>query len=273
MAKYVMKSVEEEITNTNPEEILVIGAGLPRTGTLSLKTALMKLYKGKCYNMKEVFEGDQEDLDIWMNGIKKKNTPADWRQYFKKKGYVAGVDYPYSLFWKEIADAYPNAKVVLSSREPRTWYKSVVESIWLFNELARKSWTFRIMLKMFDPRKGSEDWIELMMTHKGYGMKRGMGEAIEGGEETAEKYFLEWEDSVKATIPSDRLLVHKAVDGWEPLCLFLGVDVPTVPYPRVNDTAAIQQEVKNLKMMNYCLFYGLPGLLLLLGLLIFKIMA
>jgi len=262
MAKFVMtedKSVE--ITNTNPEEILVIGAGLPRTGTLSLKSALTKLYKGKCYHMKEVFDGDQEDLDIWLRGVEGKNSSEDWRNYFKKKGFVSGCDYPFAIFFKQIADAYPNAKVVLSTRDPTTWHHSVTESIWLFNKLARQSWTFRAMLKMFDLRKNSERWIETVETAKAYGMSKGLGDAIDGGPESAEQFFRDWEDNVRAQIPADRLLVHSAKEGWEPLCEFLGFPVPDEPYPRVNDTAAIKKDVANLKAMNFAMFYVTPTLL------------
>jgi len=251
---------EDEITNLHPEEILVIGAGLPRTGTLSLKTALVKLYKGKCYHMKEVFIGDQEDVSIWIDAAQGNNSAEDWRRFFKKKGYVSGCDYPFSLFWKQIADAYPNAKVVLSTRDPGTWYKSVTESIWKIHEL-QKQWTYRLMFNMFDSRKGSEKMFQLIGSKPGYGMNQAMGEAIEAGPEVTRQYFIDWQESVKNTIAPERLLVHSAKEGWGPLCKFLGVPVPDGPYPRVNDSAQIQQKVSMLKRIHFVMFYMTPVLL------------
>lgn len=268
MAQFVMsdnKTSQFDLSNKNPDEILVIGAGLPRTGTLSLKSAFTKLYKGKCYHMSEVFQGDQEDLDIWLNAFEGKNSAEDWKNYFKKKGFVTGCDYPFALMWKQLSEVYPNAKVVLSTRDPDTWHKSVTGSIWLFNTLARNSWTFQLMMKMFDMRKNSEKWIRAIEETKGPGMKIGLGAAIEGGPESAKQYFLDWEESVKSTIPAERLLIHRAKDGWKPLCEFLGTPVPDEPYPRVNDTESIKKDVRNLKMMNFTIFYAVPSVLGLLA--------
>merc|ERR1712200_172786 len=114
---------------------------------------------------------------------------------------------------------------------------------------------------MGDMSKNSERWIETVETAKAVGMKRGLGEAIEGGPQAAEQFFKDWEANVIAQIPADRLLVHHAKDGWEPLCKFLGMEVPDEPYPRANDKAAIQNDVKNLKMMNFAMFYVTPALL------------
>ena len=113
-----------------PVGVKVIGAGLPRTGTLSLKTALAQLYSGKCYHMMDVLEGDQEDVDVWVKAAKGEMKPEDWREHFDRKNYRAGVDFPFSLFYQDIMTAYPDAKVVMSTRDPKTWYSSVYHSIW-----------------------------------------------------------------------------------------------------------------------------------------------
>lgn len=259
------KKIEAEFTNTNPEELMVIGAGLPRTGTLSMKAALVKLFKGKCYHMTEVWQGDQEDLDIWMSGLRGQNSPEDWRQYFRRKGFVTGVDFPMSLCWKELSDVYPNAKIVLSTRDPETWYDSVYNSVWQFNVMLHSSWTFRLMCKMFDMRRGSENWMDTVESTLGTGMSIGVGPAISAGREVCTQFFKDWENSVKANIPPERLLVHRAKDGWEPLCKFLGVPVPDEPYPHINDTASIKRDMRNLKLMHMTMFYILPVSMAFLG--------
>src|ERR1041384_7757362 len=95
----------------------VIGAGLPRTGTLSLKIALEELGFVKCYHMCELFN-DLNQLDFWNRCARGK--PVNWEAFFT--GYQAAIDFPASLFYKELIQIYPKAKVVLTVRDPATWY-------------------------------------------------------------------------------------------------------------------------------------------------------
>jgi len=263
MAAYLIKGNDlsqiREVDGTKADEILVIGAGLPRTGTLSLKSALTILLKGKCYHMSEVLTGTQEDLDVWLDGFDGKNTPQQWRDFFKKKGCVAGVDYPFSLKWKELSEVYPNAKVVLSTRNPDTWYKSVKESIWTFQENMTTSWSFRKTVFLLDGRKRIEEWFPCVDKVKGDCMNKSMGQVLEAGPQASADYFIEWERVVRANIPPERLLVHSAKEGWEPLCKFLELPIPDEPYPRLNDTATIKKGVRTVKLMSIGFFYVLPA--------------
>ena len=95
----------------NFDEIAVIGAGLPRTGTLSLKAALTQLYGGKCYHMLNVFAGDQADVDLWLRAFREEVSAEEWREFFSSRNYACGVDFPFSFHYKQIMKAYPKAKV------------------------------------------------------------------------------------------------------------------------------------------------------------------
>jgi hypothetical protein len=238
---------------------MYVGAGLPRTGTLSMKSALTILLKGKCYHMAEAFSGNQDHMDIWMNGIKNKNTPDQWKQFFKTEGYIAGVDFPFALFWKELSGVYPDAKIVLTTRDSEKWYDSVKNSIWIFHDKMRNSWTFKKTLSLLDGRKGAGDWIHHMENTKGYGMNQNLYDAITGGPENAAKFFRDWDSVVKSSIPPERLLVHSAKEGWGPLCKFLDLPIPDQPYPNLNDAASIRKTVQMLSLLNYGLFYLLPA--------------
>ncbi|MCB2098759.1 MAG: hypothetical protein KDE05_14095, partial [Parvularculaceae bacterium] len=101
----------------------VIGAGLGRTGTASLKVALETLGLGKCHHMSEVF-GSPEQTDLW---VKAAHGAPDWPTIFK--GYGSAVDFPTAAFWRELADYYPDAKIILSLRDPEKWYESTQETI------------------------------------------------------------------------------------------------------------------------------------------------
>jgi len=252
--------VNDALLSSSPGEgIKVIGAGLPRTGTLSLKTALTQLYSGKCYHMMDVFAGDQEDVDVWVKAAKGEMKQEDWREFFSKKNYVTGVDFPFSLFYQDIMEAYPDAKVVLSTRDASTWYDSVYNSIWQINVQNKKHPTIPLLLAFLDGRNPTP-----FVMHKAIGDRvpsgcdMGFEAAIENGPKTAEKFFKDWEAEVRRVVPEEKLLVASAKEGWAPLCKFLDLPIPDNDYPRVNDTASIKKMLRNVWMLNALVFYILP---------------
>src|SRR5258708_3902275 len=103
----------------------IVGAGLGRTGTHSLKIALEQLLGAPCYHMVEVF-AHPEHVPIWTAAIKRE--PVDWPVLFD--GYVATVDWPGGAAWREISEAYPEAKVLLSTRRSADeWWTSASKTI------------------------------------------------------------------------------------------------------------------------------------------------
>lgn len=186
----------------------VIGAGLGRTGTASLKVALEKLGFGKCHHMSEVF-GAPEQIDLWARAA---NGAPDWPAIFA--GYGAAVDFPAAAFWRELADFYPDAKIILSLRDPEKWYQSTQETI--LSPIAAKS-----MPQMpFAP-------VIKSVVHRFF------DDEIHDHDRLIRK-FNQHNEEVIRTIAKDRLLVFDAKEGWAPLCAFLGREIPPEPFPRVN---------------------------------------
>jgi hypothetical protein len=188
----------------------VIGAGLGRTGTMSLKVALEQLGFGPCYHMVEVFAHMPESLRLWEAAA---CGQPDWAAIFD--GYAATVDYPGCTFWRELAAFFPDAKVILSTRSPDSWFDSVSKSI--FGPFSRRSIDVS-PAKAFFEGTVLVDFEPQRMDDRAY----------------MTDFFERWNASVIAEVPPDRLLVFEAKQGWEPLCTFLGVPVPDVPYPRLN---------------------------------------
>jgi hypothetical protein len=186
----------------------VIGAGMPRTGTSSLKMALDMLGFGPCYHMTEVIT-HPERADDWSAAADGK--PVDWDKVFQ--GYSSTVDAPGNGFYLALAAKYPQAKVILSVRDPESWFTSTQESILQppIMQMHTKLGTLDMCNKI-----GWGDRPELR--DKNYMLSR----------------FQKHNEEVKKTIPAARLLVFEAKQGWEPLCKFLGVAVPSQPYPKVN---------------------------------------
>lgn len=190
----------------------VIGAGLGRTGTMSLKLALEQLRIGRCFHMIEIFQQPQLAA-LWeriANG-----EPVAWEKIFE--GFAATVDWPSCNFYRELATAYPAAKVILTVRDPVSWYESTQRTIFsdLDDVLRDQSNAWARMTKIviqdfFSGRLHDRDHvIDVYNRHN---------------------------ETVKRTIPEERLLIYEIAQGWDPLCRFLGVPVPASPFPSSNST-------------------------------------
>lgn len=203
----------------------VIGAGVPRTGTLSLKIALEMLGFGPCYHMVNILT----DLPLTEAWVRAMDGEQDWGQIFGE--HRSTVDWPGAYFYRELAAAYPEAKVVLSVRDPETWEQSMHDTIWdcLYGHSPMAH--ISKAREFVDP-----DWrlyIELMARMwAAQGMFTG-GELRPGQLADA---LVRYHEQVERNIPADRLLVWNVTDGWEPLCEFLGVDVPDASFPHLNDS-------------------------------------
>lgn len=195
----------------------VIGAGLGRTGTMSLKVALTQLGLGPCYHMIDVWAQMPESLALWEAAAR---GEPDWQAIFA--GYAATVDYPGCTYWRELMAKYPDAKVVLSTRNPDSWFDSVSTTI--FGPFSRRTVA----------EVGAQTFFEASVLAK-IDQQRMNDRAYMTG------FFERWNAAVIEEVPSDRLLVFEAKQGWEPLCRFLNVPVPDSPYPRVNSREEMQQ--------------------------------
>ena len=102
----------------------IIGPGFGRTGTHSLKIALEHLGFGPCHHMFEVRD-HPEQLPAWEAVAR--GEPVDWDEVFR--GYRAQVDWPGARVWRELARHWPEAKVILTVRDPDEWFDSVQATI------------------------------------------------------------------------------------------------------------------------------------------------
>ncbi len=187
----------------------VIAAGLGRNGTLSMKFALEALGFGPCHHMTEVFANGRRQIPLWLEAAR--GNP-DWDEIFS--GYRSTTDYPSATYWRELAARYPEAKIVLTTRDPDRWFDSVSETIF-------SRW-------MQDAHVGSPEHALMQAT---------IFDAI-GGDVTDRPFLTDWyvrrNRAVLDEIPAERLLHFDLADGWAPLCAFLQVPEPAIPFPRVN---------------------------------------
>lgn len=213
-----------------------IGAGFPRTGTSSLKAALERLGFVPCGHMTTIlFDPSRAKpwLDAWEHT--RRGEAVDWPAVVPDDR--ATVDAPAYFFWRELVAAYPNAKVILSVRDPRRWYDSVRETIYYSSGPGADP----IRLAGMPPaiRAGVEAIAELG--------REAFWDGMFGGRfldrDHAIAVFDAHNAAVLATLPPERLLVWEASEGWAPLCGFLAVPVPDEPFPRVNDREQFQERL------------------------------
>ena len=211
--------------------IRVIGAGYGRNGTMSLKTALERLGFEKCYHM---FELDQEkDQDLaWL--ALSRGEAVDFDRLLE--GYQATVDWPSCNFWREQMAWYPDAKVILSERDPESWYASIMNTIYPASLQLRES---------DDPMMQRRAKMVFEVIWDGL---------FDGRMEDREHVigvYLKHNQRVKDEVPAEKLLVFDSKQGWGPLCAFLDVPVPDEPYPHTNTTgeftAAMQERLREQK--------------------------
>jgi hypothetical protein len=162
--------------------------------------------------------------------------PVDWRELLA--GYQACVDWPSCTFYRELMEAFPEAKVVLSVRDPARWYESVQSTIY---QLSR----------------GTPRWLRWFVP--------AMDAVVRVAQATAWRTFNErFEDKdyaiavfnahieeVKRVVPPERLLVFEVKQGWAPLCEFLDVPTPDEPFPHLNDREAMRARLRVMKVLRW----------------------
>ncbi len=167
-----------------------------------------------------------KDIKHWKAAYKEK--PVKWDELFES--YKAVVDFPGSMYYRELAEAFPEAKVVLTVRDPDKWYESVRSTIFGFDPGI--STKLRLLLSV--PFSSKARYLLQVLIHNDKAIWEKYFEGRFIDKAYAIRKFKAHIEEVKNAIPEERLLVYKLGDGWEPLCKFLNVEVPEKDYPKTN---------------------------------------
>jgi hypothetical protein len=194
----------------------VIGAGFPRTGTLSTQAALNRLGL-PCYHMVEVLAHEQH-TDAWYDFLVG-GRPMSWTALFAD--YEATVDAPAAFFYREIMEAFPESKVLLNVRDSAAWFDSFM--------------TLNGVIMELSPQRDANPRFDRWLSVGERMIERVFGETPD--RESAIRVFEEHNGRVRDEVPADRLLVFRVQDGWGPLCELVGRDVPSEPFPHLNEGA------------------------------------
>jgi hypothetical protein len=194
-------------------QLRVVGAGLGRTGTHTLKVVLERLLGGPCHHMVEVFQ-HPEQWPKWQQAVDGEPLSV-WGDVFD--GYVAAVDWPSCRWYAELAEANPDAIVLLSVRESAdAWYRSASNTIFA---------------GIGDAVQAGDPWLTAFVD--------GLGERFSndfGNRDAMVAAYDRHNAAVRAEVPAERLLEWTPGDGWAPICERLGLAVPDEPFPVTNTT-------------------------------------
>lgn len=217
----------------------VIGVGFGRTGTASLKLALEQLGYGPCCHMLEIMD-DAEKVAQWRR-VGEGERP-DWTRLFA--GYRATVDWPGATYWRELTEAYPDAKVILTVRDPQRWYASALSTIFQFpmrRHNKRERFVYAVLGRV-NPRAAALPQMLDKVIWEPVFADRALGASADD-KEFAIKTFRQHTEEVTAFVPRERLLVFDVTEGWGPLCSFLGKPEPPQPFPSVNEVSHFNEVI------------------------------
>ncbi len=218
----------------------VIGAGFGRTGTTSLKAALEVLGFGPSYTLSEVFRNPRH-VRFWEAASGHAGEEVDWEGFFAD--YGVAVDWPSCSLYGELMEAFPEAPVILTVRDPAPWYESTRSTIYGLRRLTTGPLAVRAAFAfagLFVPgvagavrladRLVWEDTFDGRFEDRDYAME----------------VFERHNEAVRRRVPPERLLVFDVREGWEPLCDFLDVEVPDDPFPRLNEAREMRRRLLGL---------------------------
>ncbi|PFH58711.1 hypothetical protein XA68_13327 [Ophiocordyceps unilateralis] len=239
-----------------PMRVIVVGAH--RTGTMSMRSALWKLGFHDCYHMHSVMQHSEDHPDMWIRAMEAKFagrgtfTRTDWDRLL---GHCqACCDVPAAFFSAELAEVYPDAKVIVLNRDPNKWYESALNTVHkAIKETPMSTKLIRLYCYALDAQTRS--WMRFAKVMTTLCLTFDHGKEREKAIAWFEGQYKECHDR----IPAERCLEYTIQDGWQPLCEHLGVPIPTVrdprtgefveaPFPRINDRETFQLNMaRNMK--------------------------
>lgn len=227
-------------TRTVPLRVLCLGQS--RTGTCSLRRALIELGYVDCYHFSSVLQENPPDAELWIEALRAKfqkiGTPYGKQQWDALLGHCQAItDTPCVIFHRELLAAYPDAKVILTQRDDAdVWFLSQMSTVVPYAaQILPQTWYQRLKAAWFSPLDANLVALTELLMYESptySALWRDYHDTTTAAKQVYEDYNAE----IKRLVPKEKLLVFNVKEGWGPLCEFLGQEVPEGPFPRRNDT-------------------------------------
>lgn len=216
----------------------IIGAGFPRTGTMTLKKALETIGYDQTYHYKDLIANSSK-LKYWKE--LEKTGQTDFETLFE--GFQATVDFPGYPYYKILLERYPEAKVILTTRDFEKWYDSTYKTIW---KSAHKPLSARIdLFKRKILNSKLRNIFRCVKFMRRVFLRNQFDNKFSNKEYTKAIFFQHINDVV-THVPKHQLLIYNVAEGWEPLCDFLNVPIPNEPFPHLNKKENFHKMVKEM---------------------------
>lgn len=246
---YMTNIDRRHATRTVPLRVLCLGQS--RTGTTSLRQALVDLGYKACYHYASIIQENPRDAELWvealdakLRGVGKPYGKGEWDALL---GHCQAVtDTPCTIFYRELLEAYPDAKVILTVRDSADqWHRSQMNTIIPYaTQILPSGWIDRIKVLFAPWDSTTVKFAKLIMYHSP--IRKELWNDYHNGTTTAKQAYEDYNAEVQAIVPKENLLVFNVKEGWTPLCKFLGESVPDEPFPRRNDTAVFAKNTAQL---------------------------
>ncbi|PNY26920.1 Uncharacterized protein TCAP_03149 [Tolypocladium capitatum] len=218
------------------QSLQVIGAGYPRTGTVSMTIALEKLLGGPVmHSGTHLFGGKDSYAKLWCEIMRNRNNKPVLMKLLREAtaGFVGITDAPGIMFLPELLELYPDAKVVLITRDPDRWFESMAP---VMKNAGINLWVLRTLLFPCPTWRWAPVFLPL------FGEKEMERIGVKNGKEMMTRH----NDHVRSVVPPPKLLTMELKEGWAPLAEFLDKPVPKEPFPRANDSVAVAAYAKRI---------------------------
>ena len=225
------------------EDFYVIGVGLPRTGTLSTKAALEMILPGKCTHM---ITDTVNYVNEWTRICDNEMNDDELKHFLLSNGFTAGVDVPFIFLYERLMKIFPNAKVLLTVRDPTDWAESMRTTVCVAHQYV-KTFPANIVHWLRPLTKYLKHNTVMPWNAEKFKEFRDMLRACSKRKGGGEELFLQWTERIKATVPQEKLLIFNVAEGWTPLCNFLDVPIPDSPFPNVNNKIEFNERLENIK--------------------------
>ncbi|KXT10617.1 hypothetical protein AC579_6632 [Pseudocercospora musae] len=236
-----------QCSRTVPMKVLCFG--LSRTGTSSLRQALLDLGFNDVYHYASCLNENPRDAEMWLEAIDArchgKGNPFTRKDWDQLLGHCMAVtDTPAVWFYRELFEAYPEAKVILTLRDsPEQWWQSQMSTLikYMSSIIFPAPGILTSLVGLFGPPGRTIDKLSAEISLN-YAMYQDLLRDSQSGARDAPKFYIEHAEHVKALVPKERLLVMNVKDGWKPPCTFLAKDAPSWDFPRAN---SVEESLEN----------------------------
>jgi len=242
----------------NNEKLEVIGAGFPRTGTMSTRAALEHLLEGPVYHDFVPIGERPDHVPLWMKMFKSGQLDPEVEVNILQ-GFRGGLDTAIIIFYKELMELYPSAKVLLTVRDPHKWFVSMTNLREITGTVALKQ-PYVSVLRMMGLGL-FVDFLVRIQEPDMPGIQGRINRALAAGEEEAVAVFNAHVEEVRAHVPSEKLLIFEAKEGWEPLCSFLKLSIPAIPFPNVNGHSELIRVFSLIRLVCWMIMLAVPVVL------------